>query len=273
LKKAINQWCFPEGTPLEDVFGVSARAGFDAVELNVNEEGGIGLTPRTTPDEARHILKQASESGLQLLSVSTGLLWKYPLSSPDKMVRGQGAEIVRKQIELAAEIGADTVLVVPGLVTSEVSYHDCYARSQEELALLGAFARDAGVVIGVENVWNKFLLSPIEMKRYIDEISTPTVGVYFDVGNVLQFGYPEHWISVLREDIKKVHIKDFSTQVGNIHGFVPLLSGDVNWPAVVSGLRDIGYNDVITAEISPYPAAPHQSAMDIARQMDAILSM
>jgi hexulose-6-phosphate isomerase len=128
------------------------------------------------------------------------------------------------------------------------------------------------VAIGIENVWNKFLLSPLEMARYIDELNSDFAKAYFDVGNVLQFGYPEQWIRILGKRINKVHVKDFSTKVGNITGFVPLLAGDVNWPAVVEALEEIGYDDVITAELSPYTIGPKQLPIDTARHMDVILA-
>ncbi|MGM7722778.1 sugar phosphate isomerase/epimerase family protein [Metabacillus sp. Hm71] len=272
MLKGINQWCYPEGTSLEDVFTYSKEAGFDAVELNLYHAGGIGLTMDTTPGEAEAIVKLALSYGMQLRSLSTGLLWQSPLSSPDADVREQARRIILKQIELAAIMGIDTVLVVPGSVSQEVSYDDCYKRSQEELNKVLEEAEKQKVTIGIENVWNKFLLSPLEMARYIDELQSEYAKAYFDVGNVLQFGYPEQWIRILGKRIKKVHVKDFSTKVGNITGFVPLLAGDVNWSAVMEALEEIGYDDVLTAELSPYAIGPKQLPIDTARHMDVILS-
>lgn len=268
---AMNQWGFAEGTPLERVFEISRSAGFDAVELNLNPIGGVGLTPETTAAEAETIRKLAEQFGIQLRSLSTGLLWGAPLSSKDASIREKGREVVSKQLELANILGMDTVLVVPGVVNPDTSYDDCYRRSQDEIRMLVPLAEKLGVCIGIENVWNKFLLSPLEMARYIDEFDSPYVGAYFDVGNVLQFGFPEQWIRILNKRIRKVHVKDFSTTVGNITGFVPLLSGDVNWPAVRSSLQEIGYDDVITAELSGYPHASSQMIYDSARQMNVIL--
>jgi hexulose-6-phosphate isomerase len=133
MLKGINQWCYPEGTSLEEVFEYSKEAGFDAIELNLYDSGGIGLTMDTTPGEAEAIVKLALSYGLQLRSLSTGLLWQSPLSSANENVREQGRKIILKQIELASVMGIDTVLVVPGSVTQDVSYDDCYKRSQEEL--------------------------------------------------------------------------------------------------------------------------------------------
>ncbi|UAL53643.1 sugar phosphate isomerase/epimerase [Bacillus sp. CMF21] len=272
MLKGINQWCYPDGTSLEKIFEYSYEAGFEAVELNVYEEGGIGLTMETAAQEAAAIVKMAEKYGLKLPSLSTGLLWKAPLSSPDENVREKGRSIVKKQIELAEAMGIGTVLVVPGVVNEETSYAECYERSQIELRKLAAFAEEKKVHIGIENVWNKFLLSPLEMARYIDEIESQYAGAYFDVGNVLQFGYPEQWIRILNDRIRKVHVKDFRTSIGNITGFVSLLAGDVNWAAVMKALKEIKYDDVLTAELSPYLIAPQELANDTARQMDVILS-
>lgn len=268
MLKGINQWCYPEGTTLQKVFKYSRDAGFDAVELNVNPDGGIGLTMDTAEKEALEIVQLASSYDLQLRSLSTSLLWRMPLSSPDENIRKAGRQVVEKQIKLANVIGADTVLVVPGMVTSETSYDACYQRSQEELKKLVPYAEKHHVKIGVENVWNKFLLSPFDMARYVDEIDSENVGVYFDVGNVLQFGYPEQWIRFLKHRLFKVHVKDFSASLG----FVPLLAGDVNWPEVAKALTEIGYDDSITAELTPYKVGPQYLAEDTARHMEVILS-
>jgi len=272
MLKGINQWCYPEGTPLEKVFEYSRNAGFDAVELNVNPVGGIGLTMDTTPEEAKAIVQLASSYNLQLRSISTSLLWRSPLSSPDEKVRAEGRQVIRKQIELAHAMGIDTVLVVPGVVNKDISYIDCYTRSQAELKKVLPFAEEKQVHIGIENVWNKFLLSPLEMARYVDELESDFAGVYFDVGNVLQFGFPEQWIRTLGNRIRKIHVKDFSTAVGNITGFVPLLAGDVNWVEVIQALEEIGYTDTLTAELTAYAIDPRPLAEDTARHLDVILN-
>ncbi|MFS0661731.1 sugar phosphate isomerase/epimerase family protein [Niallia alba] len=271
MLKGINQWCYPDDTPLELVFKYSRDAGFDAVELNVSMDG-IGLAMNTSMEEAKHIREIAEHYGLQLRSISTNLLWKYPLSHYDEKVREQGRNVVEKQIELASYIGADTVLVVPGVVNEETSYLDCYTRSQDELRKVLSLAEKQKVHIGIENVWNKFLLSPLEMARYIDEFHSDYMGAYYDVGNTLQFGYPEQWISILGERIRKIHVKDFRLSVGNITGFVPLLAGDVNWKKVLQALKNIGYKDTVTAEIPAYSYGPQYLAEDTAKHLDIMLN-
>ncbi|MEK5382316.1 sugar phosphate isomerase/epimerase family protein [Niallia sp. FSL W8-0635] len=270
MLKGINQWCYPDNTPLEMVFQYSRDAGFEAVELNISMDG-IGLTMNTSREEAKQIREMADHYGLQLKSISTNLLWKFPLSHQDDKVREQGRKVVEKQIELASFIGADTVLVVPGVVNEETSYLDCYNRSQEELRKVVPLAEKQNVHIGIENVWNKFLLSPLEMARYIDEFHSDYMGAYYDVGNTLQFGYPEQWIEILGDRIRKIHVKDFKQSVGNITGFVPLLAGDVNWKKVFQALKQIGYKDTVTAEIPAYAYGPQYLAEDTAKHLDIML--
>ena len=271
MLKGINQWCYPADTSIEKVFEYSRNAGFDAVELNLNGIGGEGFTLETTKEQAEEIALVASKYQLQLRSLSTSLLWQTPLSSPNKQVREQGIQVVKKMLEIASYIGIDTILVVPGTVTEEVPYDECYKRSQESLKQIIPTAKKYNVKIGIENVWNKFLLSPLEMATYIDEFQSDYVGAYFDVGNVLQFGYPEQWIRILGERIFKVHVKDFSRNIGNITGFVPLLVGDVDWPAVRQALEEIGYEDTLTAELRPYAVSPNTLADDTARHLDVII--
>jgi len=273
MLKGVNQWCFPKGTPLKELFEVSQKAGFDVVELNLNPEGEVGLTADTTPEQARQIANLARDHNIQLPSVSTSLLWKFPLSSDDPSVRELGRQVITKQIELAAEIGADTVLVVPGAVNDTTTYEDCYERSRNELEKIVPIAEKHQIRIGIENVWNKFLLSPLEMKQYVEHFDSSYMGVYFDVGNIILYGFPEQWIRYLDSKIFKIHVKDFRRNVGTGAGFVPLLSGDVNWPEVVKALREINYKGALTAEIGIYPHSPLQAVYDTANQLDAILAM
>lgn len=270
LIKSINQWCFKDDTPIEQVFAISSDAGYGAVELNLYQPGGTGLTMESTAAEAEKIGNLARQYGIQLRSLSTSLLWQSPLSSPDASVRERGRQVVTKQLELAELLGMDTVLVVPGSVNPDTPYDQCYERSFRELQLLSIEAEKRKTQIGVENVWNKFLLSPLEMARYVDDINSPYVGVYFDVGNILLYGYPEQWIRILGSRIFKIHVKDFLTSVGNGSGFVSLLAGNVNWKAVREALQDINYTDIVTAELGIYAADPLQLVYDTSRHLDII---
>ncbi|MDB4868931.1 MAG: xylulose 5-phosphate 3-epimerase [Cohnella sp.] len=272
MLKGINQWCFPVGTPLETIFATCQKAGYDAVELNVYEPGGVGLTMDSTAAEAEAIGTMAQNYGLQLRSLSTGLLGKYQLTSNDESIRMAARRAVEKQLELASILGIDTILVVPGRVNDEVPYDVCYTRSQEEIQKLLPDAEARQIYIGIENVWNKFLQSPLEMARYIDELQSPYAAAYYDVGNTLILGFPDQWIRILGHRIKRVHVKDFKPNVGNYHGFVPLLAGDVPWARVRQALRDIGYNDALTAELDAYASTPDQLIYDTSRHLDFIIT-
>lgn len=273
MLKGVNQWCFPEGTPLKQLFEVSQQAGFDTVELNLNPDGGVGLTKDTTAEEARQIAQLARDYNIQLPSISTSLLGRSPLSSPDPSVREQGRNVAVRLIELASEVGADTVLIVPGRVNETTSYEEVYERSRIELEKVIPIAEKHNIRMGIENVWNKFLLSPLEMKKYVEDFDSSQVGVYFDVGNIVPYGFPEQWIRYLGSHIFKIHVKDFRRNVGTGAGFVPLLSGDVNWPEVMKSLNEVNYDGPLTAEIGIYPQSPLQAVYDTSRQLDAILAM
>jgi hexulose-6-phosphate isomerase len=147
----------------------------------------------------------------------------------------------------AKRYGATSVLLVPGVVNSQISYADAYTRSQEEIRKAVPLAEELGVKIAIENVWNHFLLSPLEAARFVDEFKSPAVGWHFDVGNVIKDGWPEQWIRILGKRIQKLHIKEYSRKKmeaqGPGKGFdVAFLEGDNNWPAVMRALDDIGYN-------------------------------
>jgi hexulose-6-phosphate isomerase len=269
---AINHWSFPKDMPLKDVFAHCRKAGFEALELTLNAPGRAGFTLDSTEREILEVKAMAEDNGIRLRSLATGLMREYPLSSPDPAVRARGRDVIRKELEIASLLGCDTVLVVPAYCSEEVTYDQCYARSQEELVKVIPLAEKANIRIGIENVWNKFLLSPLEMARYVDELGSEYLKVYFDIGNVVLFGYPEQWIQILGRRICKVHAKDFRRDAGSYHGFVPLLSGDVRWPSVIRALRDIGYTDTLTAEVSGYATQPLQAVYDAAHQLRAMLA-
>ncbi|MDN5276055.1 MAG: L-ribulose-5-phosphate 3-epimerase [Clostridiales bacterium] len=147
-----------------------------------------------------------------------------------------------------------------------------YERALEAFMQLKEEAEATKVSICLENVWNKFLLSPLEMRDFIDKINSPYVGVYLDVGNVIYTGYPEHWIRILGKRIKKVHFKDFRRKVGTLEGFVDLLAGDVNFPEVMQAFKEVGYDDYVTAEMIPnYTHYTNQIIYNTSKSMDRIL--
>jgi len=277
MKKGINIWTFRDQTDLRRCMNLAREAGFEGIELAYALDGPIG--PESTAEDMKAVVRMAEEEDIQICSLATGVLWRFNLVSEDEQERETAKKHVRKGLELAGALEVDTMLVVPGFTGPFQAgapvirdYEAAYTRALENLRELGAVAEQYGVYIGVENVWNKFLSSPIEMRDFIDRVRHPYVQSYFDVGNVLRTGYPEHWICVLGSRIKKVHFKDFKTDVGTLDGFVELLTGDVNFPAVMQALRDIGYDDWCIAEIGPRTFWPESVLEATAQAMDLIFA-
>lgn len=276
MKKGINIWSFDSTTPLEECMKLSKKAGYDGIELALSKEGDINLNSKET--ELLRIKNMAKDMGLEIPSLASGLYWSYSLTSNNKETRNYAKDIVKKQLESAALLGADTILVVPGAVGIDfikdseiVSYEKAYEYSFSALHELKDYAKKLNVTIAIENVWNKFLLSPLETRDFIDKIDSPFVGSYLDVGNLIYIGYPEQWIRILGSKVKKVHVKDFKRSVGNLSGFVELLSGDVNFPEVMKALNDIGYDDYLIGELSGYKYYENQVIFNGAVSMDKII--
>ena len=276
MKKGVNIWAFQKET-LRECFELAAKAGFEGVEVALAEDGEVNLN--TTETQLLQIRRQAEECGVSLYSVASGLYWDYALTDPDAATRQKAKDIVRKQLETASVLGCDTILVVPGAVRVDFSpklgindYQTVYERSLEAFNELKSDAEKCKVSIGLENVWNRFLVSPLEMRDFIDKIGSPYVGSYFDVGNVLFNGEPEHWVRALGSRIKKVHFKDFRKAVGTLDGFVDLLAGDVNYPEVMKALREVGYDGWVSLEQIPsYRYYPDTLIYNASNAMDAIL--
>lgn len=276
MKKGISIWSFP-AMSLRESFELAKDAGFDGVEVAIAAEGEVSLT--STEKELLKVKEDAKNSGIELYSVASGLYWDYWLTADDKAEREKAKDIVKKHLDTAKILGADTILVVPGSVNADfvsetkvVDYKSAYERSFEALSELSKYAESVGVSIGIENVWNKFLTSPMEMRGFIDAIGSDYVGSYLDIGNILFNGYPEHWIKILAEKIKKVHFKDYRKAAGGLHGFVDLLAGDVNYPAVMDALREVGYDGWVSAEMIPnYKYYTETIIYNTSNAMDRIL--
>lgn len=276
MKKGISIWSFAE-TDLKKCFELAKDAGFDGVELALAEDGPVSLT--STKEDMLAIKKMATDMGLELYSVASGLYWAYNYTSENAENREKAKEITKKQLQVAAWLGCDTILVVPGAVNVAfeeggeiVDYDVAYDRALSALKELAPVAEELKVSIAVENVWNKFLLSPLEMRDFIDKVNSPYVGSYFDVGNVVYCGYPEHWIKILGSRIKKVHFKDYRKNVGGLDGFVDLLAGNVDYKAVMEQLKKIGYDNWVTGEmLPPYAQYPEAILYNTSYSMDKIL--
>jgi hexulose-6-phosphate isomerase len=263
LKKSLGLGMIKEELSLTDKFKLAKDLGFDGVELNSPVEFSIS-----------EILKAKSASGIELPTVVNRDHWSAPLSDPDPAVRKKCIESVAKSLQEVKDLGGDTVLVVPGVVNEKVSYEQAYITSQNSIRELIPYAEKTGMQLALENVWNNFLLSPVEAKRFIDEINHPLVGWYFDIGNVLRYGWPEHWIRTLNRRIMKLHIKEFSRELMNSKGLwegfkVDLLKGDNNWPVVMQAVRDINHaGGWLTAEVN---GGDRNHLKQISAQMDEII--
>ncbi|MEW6357608.1 MAG: sugar phosphate isomerase/epimerase family protein [Planctomycetota bacterium] len=259
MKKGICLGCVP-GETVEAKMKLAKDAGYDGVE--------IPTFP--TIAEAEQAKAIAEAVGLEIHSVMGGIHWQKPLSSPDKKTRQEGIAGIEHAIDVAAATGAATMLLVPGVVNPETTYEYAMKEAAKSIRKLLPRAKKRKVIIAVENVWNKFLLSPIEMAKFVDQFDSKWVQAYFDVGNILLYGYPQHWILSLGKRIKKVHVKDF--QVGPKQ-FVHLLQGDVPWAEVMKALRKIKYEDYITVELPPYKDDPKKMPYDMSEALDRIFAM
>ena len=241
--------------PIRPVFEDLVAAGFDGVEL---------VSPnRLDRDE---VLKARDATGIVIHGLSGSQHWAKPLSDPDPKVVEAGMAAIRSEIEEAAALGATTVLVVPAVVKPSVSHREAYERSQARIAELVPFAAENGIVLAIEEVWNKFLLSAPEFSRYIDELDSPNVRAYFDVGNVVEYGFPPEWIRELAGRIAKVHVKEyakpdrFSYKLGE--------GGEIDWPEVRRAFLEVGYDGWITAEVG---AEGREQLADVHRRLELLL--
>jgi hexulose-6-phosphate isomerase len=191
--------------------------------------------------------------------------------SDDPKLRATGIDLVRRLLDFAALVGAPNLLVVPGVVTSRITYEDAYQRLDEAIGILREEAEKRRVGLGLENVWGKFLYSPLELRDFVDKFASPLVGVHFDVGNVMQYGYPDQWIRILGRRLLNIHLKDYDESINNIRAFTWLFQGSVPWAAVMGALREVGYDGYLIAEVPPYPFAPEEGIRDLGRRIDTLI--
>jgi len=282
MKKSISTWSFYGDWDLKEKMILARDAGFAGFEPELTEGGDLALDGDVA--SWKKVRAIADEVGIELSGLATGLYWGANGASDDAAIRAKAAHILAQQIHCAQAVGVDTILIVPAAVGVDfipdcevVPYDLAYQRATDLIKNALPLAREAGVTIGVENVWNKFLLSPLEMAAFIDQFDDPHVAAYFDVGNALATGYPEHWIKILGNRIKRVHFKDYRRNVGSADGFVDLLAGDINWPEVTAALKSIDYTSWIAAEMIPpvpfYKHAPEVLIDNTSRAMDAIFKL
>lgn len=261
MTKGINFWAFPpkadgQAADLLEAMRRAKELGYDSFEPTIDQGGLVSLD--TSREQAERVRAEAEKLGIELRTSASGLAWGESPTHPDPEVRGRAIANYKRVIEVSSWLGIETLLYLPGMVSAVFvpdfppqPYEKVWGWAREAVQSLLPTAERLGVRLAVENVWNRFLLSPVEMRSFIDSFASPYVGSYFDVGNVLAFGHPEDWIRTLGKRIMAVHLKDFRVGVGNLDGFVDLLAGDVDYPAVMRAFREVGYGGSYTAEIVP----------------------
>lgn len=259
MRKGICWGSLPGDWSVEEKLELAARAGYHGVEVCTIED----------PSERERVRAAAGQLGLELPSVMATGHWKYPLSSGEEATRQEGLRNIRESVDTAVAVGATVVLVVPAVINEAQPYDAAYALSLKSLRELAPYAAERNIRLGIENVWNRFLLTPREMRLYLEELDAPNVGLYFDCGNILNYGSPQAWIRAMGGRILKVHVKDFDLPTRQ---WRYLLQGSVNWPEVRAALREVGYDDYLTVELPLYPTYPDQMALDSSRHLDRIIA-
>lgn len=265
LKKGIWYAAAPGKTVLEK-FQAAKAAGFDGIE------------PPSHLDQ-EEVLRARDGTSLAVPSVSCGRYGRG-LSHPDAAKRAECVEGVKQALREAKRYGASSILAVPGGVNAQIGYAVAYRRTQEEFRKITPFAEELGVKLAFENVWNHFLLSPLEAARYVDELHSPAAGWQFDVGNAVYLGWPEQWIRILGRRTQKLHIKEFSRKKMNENGMrkgfaVEYLEGDNDWPAVMKAVDEVGYEGWAIAEPAWHPPGVDGPTRmkQISEKMDRILAL
>ncbi len=283
MKIGVNQFCFPMSYDVREAITSVKRLGFDSIELcftaadSARSGGGVTdaldisgyhnhlLNTHSTMKDLKELRAIADDSGMRVSSVGGIVSFSiFPLTSTDAAVAQKSMDAVKKMLDAARVLGADTVLVIPGMLTADMRYEAAYDLAQRRVAELADYAPD--IQLAIENVWNGMLYSPLEMSRFVDETGRKNVGVYFDIANARRFGWPEQWILTLGKRIRKFHCKDYRLSVDTINGFTNLLDGDVNWPEVISAIRETDYDGDLVVELVPPSRHLVESTLIYARE-------
>src|SRR5215472_5788645 len=273
FRKSICSTAMPPKMPLPEKFAAAKDAGFEGIELRMADE----LPLDATPDDLARLADSARKSGITIVSVwASGPLGKAPLNNPDPAVRERGVAAIRQAIGFASKLNCGAILLYPGRVGSgakfDIGYEDTWTRFTAELKKVVPDAESARVCLTMENVWNKFLLSPLEMRTFVDQFHSPWFQAHFDMGNVMQFGFPQDWILTLGARIRRIHVKDYKLSAKAEQGhFVPLFEGDVDFKGVMQALVKVGYHGFLSPEYG-YESDPGY-LRGLSEKLDRILAM
>jgi hexulose-6-phosphate isomerase len=284
MKKSINLWAFPypDKMTLRQCLQLAKDAGFDGIELNYDLESE--LSPKSGTREFQAIRRMADEIGIQISGLCSFLFWPYPLTSNLPSERARGMELAAAMTQAAHDLGTENLLVVPGAVHMPWREdHDptpndvCLRRAKEAIGKLLPKAERLKVSMNMENIFfNGFLMSPFEMVDFVDSFSSEFVKVHFDTGNIMEYQFPEHWIPILGNRIKNVHLKEFTKKSTDhsLEAFRPLLDGTTNWPEVLEAFDGIGYDGYLTFEyFHPYQHFPEALIYQTSDSLDRMLGI
>jgi len=249
---------------LDETLQLCQDAGYEALELVFSEGGDPDVN--MSDSEIRGVRQKCDAAGIEVSSSIARYADRGSLLSPDPALRDQGKKSLLRSVEVAQVLGVDAVLLHPGQLTAEATYGQAWDWMLGIMVEVAPVAEQKGVTIGVENVWNKFLLSPREMAQFVDAVGSSRVGTYLDTANMMAYGFPEHWVRDLGSRIARVHFKDFLRRE---HKFVPLMDGDTDWPTLVGDLRAIGYDAPVIHEVG----GDREMQLEMARRMQRIVSM
>lgn len=269
MRIGVNQFSFPASYDVKDALNAAKKLGFDSIELcftNAPDAAGAAggvtdaldisgyvnrlLNVASTQKDMRELRKLCDDTGIAVSSVGGIVSFSiYPLNARDESVAQKSMDAVRKMMDAASILGGDNVQIMTGILTEDMGYLESYELTQKRIAALADYNPD--IKIGIENVWNNMLYSPLEFNRFVDEIARSNVGIYFDIANARRFGYPQHWIREMGKRILKYHLKDYRMSVDNINGFTNILDGDVNYPEVIRAIRETSYDGDLIVELVP----------------------
>jgi hexulose-6-phosphate isomerase len=275
MKKSIMRATLPPAAtqPLVKLLDPLKKAGFDGIQLGVTDLPGE-LTLRTPDGNVAKLAKACRDAGIEPHSIYGGIRF----FREDEDDRKRGLEDAKRTLDVAAILGVKTILIHPGQLSPAIPYDACWKYAVEGLNALKTQAERTHLRLGLENVWNKFLLSPVEFVQILKEIDSPQVGIWFDVGNVVAFGYPEQWLRILgAKHLVGIHIKDFKRgpgdHFGTYDGFVPLFHGSVNWPAVMRQLAAQSFDDYLVTEVALGRLPLPEALREVSAQLDVLMGM
>ena len=252
MKKSINAWCFPAEYTFEECLMAAKKAGFDAIEFNVDRENkGHSFTLSTKDEEILAVKALCERYGVLPISISSSMhhgIW----SKDSEADVAYAMSVLEAQLNVARLMGADTILVVPGGMSGDITLKQARANSLRNLKAAEPMIRESGVTVGLENVWNGFFLSPYDMLSFLDELDSDAFALYFDLGNMVAFSTSEYWCEIVGSRAAKIHIKDYKRNGGINSGgrFCDLLTGDLNFKAAMAAMKAQGFDGYLTAEVS-----------------------